>query len=159
MKRKQLGDVRVDLRIDEIAEAAKRALDPGMFAAARVVKAESSANAQSLSQGITEGMYAISRSNVEGRPHKTAQKVVKTQGGAVVSSSDPKTHLFELGVEPHVIQPRRGKALRLDNGRWVKGRVQHPGMAARPFLRPALDSTKREATEAALKVIRTEMQK
>lgn len=154
MATKQIGDVRVDLRFDEIKEAARKALDPAMFAAAQVVRAEAAANAQSISKGIAEKTYAISRSDVEGKPHKTAQKVVKAQGGAVVSSSDPKTHLFELGVEPHVIKPRRKKAMRLDDGSFIKGPVRHPGMAARPFLRPALDSKKREATEAALKALR-----
>lgn len=154
MASKQIGDVRVDLRIDEIEDALRGSLDHAMFEAAKVVKAEAAANAQSLSRGVAERTYAVSRSDVEGKPHKTARKVVKAQGGAVVSSSDPKTHLFELGVEPHVIKPRRKKAMRLDDGSFIKGPVHHPGMAARPFLRPALDSKKREATQAALKELR-----
>jgi len=56
----------------------------------------------------------------------------------------------ETGTRPHVI---RGKPY-LAFGGIVVGEVNHPGMAARPFLRPAIDTHGEEATEASGAVLR-----
>lgn len=42
---------------------------------------------------------------------------------------------FESGTHPHKIEPKR-KVLRLADGRFVTGPVQHLGMRAQPFIRP-----------------------
>jgi hypothetical protein len=42
----------------------------------------------------------------------------------------------EKGAGPHAIAPR-GTALRLADGTFVSGTVQHPGRAAKPYIRPA----------------------
>jgi HK97 gp10 family phage protein len=47
-------------------------------------------------------------------------------------------HFIERGTKPHVIRPRKRKALLLDEGRFA-ATVWHPGMAARPFMRPTFD--------------------
>lgn len=54
-----------------------------------------------------------------------------------VGSALPLAGYFEHGVGPHEIAPK-GKALKLADGSFVSGGVQHPGMAAQPFLRPLL---------------------
>lgn len=54
-----------------------------------------------------------------------------------VGSLDPLGTLFEHGVGPHEITPSK-QVLRLADGGFVTGPVRHPGMAAKPFLRPLL---------------------
>lgn len=58
-------------------------------------------------------------------------------------------HLLEFGVGPHTITAEPGKFLNV-RGRPVK-RVQHPGFAAQPFMRPAVD----EQLPAVLEEIKT----
>jgi HK97 gp10 family phage protein len=45
-------------------------------------------------------------------------------------------HFQEYGTAPHAIQPKKGKYLSF-NGRLIR-KVNHPGMAAQPFIRPAI---------------------
>lgn len=64
-------------------------------------------------------------------------RVTGTTTDFAIAATDPRAPLFEKGVRPHEIQPR-GKVLRLADGRFVTGPVRHPGMQAKPFLRPSL---------------------
>jgi len=54
-----------------------------------------------------------------------------------VGSSSPLGVLFEKGVGPHEINPKKN-VLKLADGGFVTGSVRHPGMASKPFLRPSL---------------------
>lgn len=56
-------------------------------------------------------------------------------------------HFLEFGTAAHWIRPRKAKALHI-GGRWVR-RAYHPGMAARPFMRPAFDESANDAKTAA----------
>lgn len=75
----------------------------------------------------------------------------KTKSKAVVAIGLPKDkwylQFFETGAGQHDIT---GAPLVFegDEGRVVTGRVDHPGMAATPFLRPAFDTKKGRATDA-----------
>ena len=53
-------------------------------------------------------------------------------------------HLLELGVRPHTIRSKYRRALRI-GGRMIGGRVMHPGVRPRPFLRPGFEATKDDA--------------
>jgi hypothetical protein len=55
----------------------------------------------------------------------------------VIGSASPLGTLFEHGVHPHEINPKRN-ILKMADGGFVTGPVKHPGMAAKPFLRPVL---------------------
>ena len=57
---------------------------------------------------------------------------------------------LETGAVGHGISPRSKKALafEVDGERVLAWAVQHPGMAAQPFLRPAFDKEKDNATKA-----------
>lgn len=60
---------------------------------------------------------------------------------ARVTSSAKHSHYVEDGTRPHVIRPRRKKALRfVQNGvvRFAK-QVNHPGTKPRPFMKQARD--------------------
>lgn len=49
-------------------------------------------------------------------------------------------HLVEFGSAPHVIKSKRKRVL--SNGQEIFGKiVKHPGTAAQPFMRPALDES------------------
>ena len=63
--------------------------------------------------------------------------VTGTTTNFVLGSRSPLGALFEEGVRPHTIEPRK-KVLRLADGRFVTGSVRHPGMQAKPFLKPVL---------------------
>lgn len=60
--------------------------------------------------------------------------------------------LEEFGTAPHVIRVRRGRALKIGST-YVK-EVQHPGAAAKPFMRPAFDTKKREAVNVIALTLR-----
>lgn len=66
-------------------------------------------------------------------------------------------HMVEGGTKRHTIRGRRGKGLRIGGieGRViVTNRVEHPGARARPFMRPALESSATAALEAVAAYIR-----
>jgi hypothetical protein len=54
-----------------------------------------------------------------------------------IGSNSPLGILFEKGVRPHEIEPTK-QVLKMADGGFVTGPVKHPGMASKPFLRPAL---------------------
>jgi hypothetical protein len=54
-----------------------------------------------------------------------------------IGSRSPLGILFEKGVGAHEINPKRN-VLKMADGGFVTGPVKHPGMAAKPFLQPAL---------------------
>lgn len=59
---------------------------------------------------------------------------------------------LETGVGPHEIVPSARRALMIDES--IRARAMHPGMTARPFLRPALDTRRDAALRAAGRAIR-----
>jgi HK97 gp10 family phage protein len=73
-----------------------------------------------------------------------------TKERAVAAVGPPKDRwfyqFFETGAQSHDIT---GSPLVFegDEGLVITGRVRHPGMVARPFLRPAFDSRKRAAQD------------
>ena len=69
-------------------------------------------------------------------------------------------HLVERGTSPHVILPAggtlAGQALAVA-GRILGARVDHPGAAAKPFMRPAFDSRAAAALAAVAERIRVRL--
>lgn len=55
-----------------------------------------------------------------------------------VGSSSEIAPFIEYGTRPHVIDPGPGRVLAFADGGFATGPVNHPGMAATPFLRPLL---------------------
>jgi hypothetical protein len=57
--------------------------------------------------------------------------------GDRVAALDPLGSILEAGARPHTIEPKR-KVMKLADGGFVSGPVQHPGSPAQPFMRPTL---------------------
>lgn len=56
-------------------------------------------------------------------------------------------HIIEGGARPHPISPRKkGEKLRVGKGYF--GKISHPGIQARPFMKPALEQKAKEAIQA-----------
>ena len=106
----------------------------GLWASAQLIEAQAKAN-------CPVGHGAL-RDSIRASIKEVGTKVLAsvTAGGAVPGGAYiAYAHLVEFsGAAPHQIQSRSGKRLTF-NGRSYKA-VQHPGMKAKPFLRPALDA-------------------
>jgi len=55
----------------------------------------------------------------------------------LIGARHPLGKLFEDGVGAHEINPKK-QVLKMADGGFVTGPVKHPGMAAKPFLKPSL---------------------
>lgn len=84
-------------------------------------------------------------------PHIVAEVVEADKKGCMVDIGPDKDRWYyrfiELGAQAHEIT---GAPLAFEGkeGTVITGRVGHPGMAARPFLRPAFDRHKDDAEKA-----------
>ena len=67
----------------------------------------------------------------------------------------------EFGTAAHAVRPDQKEALRFfsESGEVFAMEVQHPGMAAQPFMRPAYDENKDKAAEATAAKFRESMDK
>lgn len=83
----------------------------------------------------------------------------RKRGWATVDVGPPEEKWYwrfvETGAQPHTIT---GEPLVFEgeSGLVVTGRVGHPGMAARPFLRPAFDGRQKQARDKTGGVIKRE---
>lgn len=74
---------------------------------------------------------------------KAGPKGRRDKGGAFYA------HMVEFGTAAHTIKARNGKTLfNVAGGLVIGPRVEHPGAAAKPFMRPAADSAMGLAIEA-----------
>lgn len=112
-------------------------------AGARVIQTEAEANASAIGSG--------------GGKH-TAIKVKQKKAGLIEAMIGPSKRkwwyrYFETGVTAHEIT---GGPLVFegDEGLVVTGAVAHPGLAARPWLRPAFDTQDDAAVEAVGEFLR-----
>lgn len=93
-------------------------------------------------------------------PNIHAEVVERSQSSVTVDIGPDEEHwyykFFETGTQPHRITPLNRKALRFEVGdeEIFALAVQHPGMAAQPFLRPALDENADGAAGAAGQALR-----
>ena len=121
----------------------KKTLRGATRAGAKVIQAEAETRARSVSG--SSGKHV--RVSVSAR-HK---EFVEASIGATRKKFFMR--FFETGVQPHEIT---GAPLVFegDRGLIVIGGVRHPGMPARPWLRPAFDSRRDAATAAMGDVLR-----
>jgi len=125
----------------------RRTLRGATRAGAKVIQAEAEVRARSVSG--TSGKHV--RVSVSAR-HK---EFVEASIGATKKKFFMR--FFETGVQPHEIT---GTPLVFegDRGLIVIGGVRHPGMPARPWLRPAADSKFGEARDVMGEVLRAALE-
>jgi len=84
-------------------------------------------------------------------PHVEVEVLSRANNRAEVGIGPDRKHWYylfsELGASPHPITTTRRQALRFfgDEGDAFAPQVAHPGMPAKPFLRPAMDENKDQA--------------
>ncbi len=145
--------VKIEMNTDHIRQAITAEQDTAFFLGGSVVADAVESRARAISRHVADRVYVVTRKQVKGKPHKKYAAEVSRRGGVIVSSSSPLTHLLELGTRPHTIPG----PVRLPNGAVVTN-VQHPGAAARPFVRPALDESKEAATKAIGDALRQQLE-
>lgn len=102
---------------------------------------------------------------VESANQKAVQPVVEskltylsnTQAEMTIGVPRDKYYIaiFETGAQPHEVNPHKKQSLffKGEAGEIFTRAVNHPGMPARPFLRPALDESENKVKDLAAKKI------
>jgi HK97 gp10 family phage protein len=128
------GDEELLKKLRALGAGVERILETAVLAGAEIVKDQ----ANSLAPG----------------PHIEAEVTEKSRTKATAEIGPDKEHFyyrfFETGAQPHEITPKNAGGLSFagHDGDIVLQRVSHPGMAASPFLRPAMDEKKDTAVDA-----------
>ena len=105
-----------------------------------------------LEKVVLEGAEEIRRpaNQMAPGPHVVAEVAASGKQAVTVAIGQDKEHwyyqFFETGAQPHEIT---GSPIAFEGreGAVITGRVDHTGMAARPFLRPAFDRRKGAAEQ------------
>lgn len=134
MQVKVTGDAELMRKLARLGVKASDVLEAATQAAAKVIETEAN--------GMAPGP------NIRQETTEKAKSRVVVAVGPIKEKWYYRFH--ETGTKPHTIKGRPYLAF----GGIVVGEVQHPGMAARPFLRPAIDAHGEEATEASGAVLR-----
>ena len=91
-------------------------------------------------------------------PHLVSETTERKQNVATVEMGPDKKHWYyrflEYGAREHEIEGNPYLAFEGSGGLMVTKKVQHPGMKARPFLRPAFDGRHRQAKKNTGQVLR-----
>ena len=121
------------------------------------------ANSQAAREGA-EPIRVEANSNAPG-PHILARqsKIMSTEDQAVVDIGPDKDHWYyqftETGAGPHEIQGSAFLAFEGSSGLVITKVVKHPGVKARPFLRPAMRHNREAAQKLAGEVFLREIAK
>lgn len=96
-------------------------------------------------------------------PHIESEVVEVGTSSVVVAVGPDDDHWYyryvEFGAGPHDIQGHPLVVFYGDEGLAFRPGVRHPGMGARPFLRPAIDESEDAAIAALSEVLRREIEK
>ena len=97
-------------------------------------------------------------------PHIETELEFSSWNGARYMIGIAKDHwymrFFETGAAPHEIPRKNNSGFVIfdgDDGLMVRSRVYHPGIQARPFMRPAFDNKKENAVRAVADVFNSEI--
>jgi HK97 gp10 family phage protein len=148
---------------DEIIRALKHVgaeadaiLNDAVLAAAEPIRAEAERRAPRLTGG---GAASIEKKIVDKGKGKARAVVGPDVAQPKRIGRGGQKHFYmliqEFGADAHTISPKNKKALAFD-GVIVAG-AQHPGLTAQPFMRPAWDTKRDEAEEAAADVLRKKL--
>jgi len=149
------------------AKLERNILRSALAAGARVIAKEAKANApvgrpSNVAASEYGGYPGALRDSVRvttGRTKTGGVYASVKAGGKTKKGADVfYAHIVEYGARRHVIKPRAKKALTI-GGRFVGGEVDHPGVAPRPFMRPAVDARLPQALLAVTAQIRKRLAK
>lgn len=129
--------VKITLNTDDILKAVQEEQDTAFFVGGSLVGDAVESRARGISRRVADRVFVVTRKHSKGKPFKKYAAEVARRGGVVIGSSSPLAHLLELGTRPH---------------------GGHPGTAARPFVRPALDESKEAATKAIGDALRKQLE-
>lgn len=115
-------------------------LEEILHAAAEVLQEASAANVRATSQSMADEM---ARETLEKKPGFVAV-------GVGPDKEHWYAHIIEFGAKGHAVATKSKKALLFVTGA-LRPRTNHPGLPARPFLRPAFDTRQGEAQDVAAK--------
>lgn len=119
-----------------------------------------------LETAAVEGALVIARDASGRAPEPVIKTQISSHGkhGVTVDIGPPDGKWYwrfiETGAGPHAIKGKKGPlAFEGDQGLIVVGGVQHPGMEAHPFLRPAMDTKKDAARDTVGEHLRKAVEK
>jgi hypothetical protein len=113
-------------------------------------------------QAVSEGAQALVDyiNPLAPGPHIGFEIESANAGGAEAAIGPDKEHWYyifaETGAQPHEVGPDMRQALMFEGGEgktFLRKATKHPGVGARPFLRPAVDRRHKAASDAVGKVI------
>ena len=114
-----------------------------------------------LTEAVEAGAEVIRDEARRRAPGPEIELVMEREGARAEADIGPTREkfyyaFFETGSTPHTIRAKVRKALRFPGaeGEQFARVVEHPGMPARPFLRPAIDERGDDAVKAAGGVLR-----
>lgn len=128
--------------IDEVSKALdgqrdklRAALETIVLAGAEVIRSAAASNARGKLAG------------------DMLKELAEKAGTKVLANIGPHkrrwyAQIVEKGAKPHAVAPRKRKALKLGDNAFRR-RAAHPGMRAKPFLRPAFDESQ-DGAQAAM---------
>ena len=148
--------VKLELDIDALREALDDELDDAIFHGGLVVA--DVVRAKAPGEHIRDSVYVSTRKRTtyrRGEGYRNEEKPRK-KGETIIAAAYFTAKFFEFGTRAHEIRPSNARALRLPDG--FVARVSHPVMAARPFLRPALDEAGDKAAQVAADHLRQRME-
>jgi len=112
-----------------------------------------------LVRRLTERLHDLVLKRTPVRTGRLAESLrMEFRGGVgVVGFTAPYARYVELGTRPHLILPRRARALRFEVGKWWQprrvvyaARVHHPGTRPQYFVRDAIEALHREFPQVCM---------
>lgn len=133
------GSERLIAKLRRTNSNVQAGLEPILLAAGEVIRQAAEENVRPTSAVTADNMIKETIERKSGRIEVWIGPQRKTAWYA---------HLIEWGAKPHRIVPRKAKMLKFINGALRRG-ANHPGMAAKPFMRPAFDNRQVAAKQEA----------
>lgn len=118
---------------------------------------------ESIKRVIADGTRAIYSTAVRMAPHgptgnlRLGMKYSASGTSGVIMSTAPHSHLVEFGTEPRITYRKVKKgpkhAMKMPDGRFVKGDIYNGRMKKKPFMRPAYITERPKIEQEMKKVI------
>lgn len=146
MPSNKIGRVELNLNIDLIRDALDDELDQALYEGAQPILEAAKGMAPVETGELRDSGYVATSKRSSYQGSKKRRKELKVEKGtAVIAFAAFYAGMIEVGTGPHKIG-KPGQVLRLANGSIVRGPIMHPGKPAQPFLRPAFDTERENAT-------------